>query len=53
VREVPAAALDGLVGQLDPDHGEPVACEDLGDAGAHRAQSDDSDGVEGAGGALG
>ena len=43
VLEVLAAALEALVVDLDADHGEAVAGEDLGDAGAHRAEPDDAD----------
>ena len=43
VLDVGAAAVQLLVGLLDADDGEPVPGEDLGDAGAHRAQADDTD----------
>ena len=44
-----APARHALVVQLDPDHGEPVAGEHLGDPGAHGAETDDADGRERAG----
>ena len=43
VLDVGAAALELLVGLLDADDVEPVPGEDLGDAGAHRAEADDTD----------
>ncbi len=46
VLEVLAPPLEGLVVLLHADHREAVAGEDLGDAGAHRAQADDADGAE-------
>ena len=48
-----AAAGRGLLIELDADDGEPVAGEDLGDPGAHRAEADDPDRLEGAGGLSG
>ena len=47
VLEVLAAPRDGLVVDLDADHGEPVAGEHLGDPGTHGAEADHADGVEG------
>ena len=44
--EVAAAPGDGVVADLDADHRDPAAREDLDDAGPHGAQSDDPDGVE-------
>ena len=43
VLDVLATALEGLLVQLDADHLVAVAGEDLGDAGAHRAEADDAD----------
>ena len=44
VLDVLAAALERVVVQLDTDHLVAVAGEDLGDAGAHGAESDHADG---------
>ena len=49
VLEVLAAAVQRVVVLLDADDGEPVAGEDLGDAGTHGAQADHADRREGAG----
>ena len=49
VLEVLAAALEGLVVDLHAGHGEAVAGEHLGDAGAHRAEPDHADRGEVAG----
>ena len=46
VLDVLAAALEGLLGQLDADDLVAVAGEDLGDAGTHGAQADHADGGE-------
>jgi hypothetical protein len=48
VLEVLTAALDALVVLLDTDDLEALAREHLGDTGAHRAETDDPDRLEGA-----